>query len=127
VADQFAANGYLVVAPDLFQGDPIPPNRGADFDMLTWRGKHGTETVDPIVDGVIKELRTKYGVKKIGTAGYCFGARPAVRFLKKGVTEAAYVAHPSWVQAEEVREIQGPLAIAAAGKGLYDHSCAWRY
>jgi len=66
VADQFSANGYLTVMPDIFHGDPIPLNRPADFDMPKWRQGHGVERVDPVVEAVIKELREKFGVKKIG-------------------------------------------------------------
>lgn len=36
MADQFAANGYWVVIPDLFTGDPIPMNRPPDFDLRKW-------------------------------------------------------------------------------------------
>jgi len=114
VADQFAANGYFVVMPDIFHGDPLKLNRGPDFDMDKWRANHTTDRIDPIVETVIKELKEKYGVKRIGTVGYCFGAKSVVRFLKKGVTDAGYVAHPSWVTADEVKGIEGPLSIAAA-------------
>jgi dienelactone hydrolase len=84
--------------------------------MNTWRAKHGTDRIDPVVESVIKELKEKYGVKKIGTVGYCFGAKSVVRFLKKGVTDAGYVAHPSFVTSDELKEIEGPLSISAAGK-----------
>jgi len=114
IADQFAANGYLTVLPDIFHGDSIPLNRPEGFDLQKWRGGHGTETVDPVVTAVIKELREKYGVKKIGGVGYCFGAKSVVRFLKPGQIDAGYVAHPSFVDAEEVKAIEGPLSIAAA-------------
>jgi dienelactone hydrolase len=102
--------------PDIFKGDPIPLNRGSDFNMEAWRAKHTTESVDPIVEAVIKGLKEEYGIKRIGAAGYCFGAKPVVRFLKPGFIDAGYVAHPSWVTADEVKAIQGPLSIAAAGK-----------
>jgi dienelactone hydrolase len=115
IADQFAANGYLVAVPDLFHGDPLPMNRGPEFDMAAWRANHLPETVDPVVDAAVKELKENYGIKKIGTVGYCFGAKYVVRFLKKGVTDAGYVAHPSWVVASELKAIEGPLSIAAAG------------
>jgi dienelactone hydrolase len=104
--------------PDLFQGDPIPLNRGGDFDMNAWRTKHTTDHVDPVVDAVIKELKDKYGVKRIGTVGYCFGAKYVARFLKTGVTDAGYVAHPSWVTTEELKAIEGPFSIAAAGRSM---------
>jgi len=114
IADQFAANGYFTVVPDLFQKDPIPANRDASFDMNAWRGKHGVEKVDPVVEATLKEMKEKYGVKRIGTVGYCFGAKSVVRYLKKGVTDAGYVAHPSFVTTEEVKAIEGPFSIAAA-------------
>lgn len=102
--------------PDLFNGDPLQLNRPTDFDFPAWRAKHSTEVVDPIVEATIKELKEKHGVKRIGTVGYCFGAKSVVRFLKKGVTDVGYVAHPSFVSVDEIKGIEGPLAIAAAGK-----------
>lgn len=114
IADQFAANGYFVVMPDIFNGDPLKLNRPADFDFPAWRLKHGTDVVDPIVEATIKELKEKHGVKKIGLVGYCFGAKSVVRFLKKGVTDVGFVAHPSFISDEEVKGIEGPLSIAAA-------------
>lgn len=114
IADQFAANGYFVVMPDLFHGDAIPLNRPADFDFMAWRGKHPVQRVTPIVEAAIKEMK-KLGVKTIGAVGYCFGAKYVVRHLKPGEIDAGYVAHPSFIDADEVRAMQGPLSIAAAG------------
>jgi dienelactone hydrolase len=105
--------------PDLFRGDPIPLNRGAGFDVDAWRARHTTDHTDPIVEAVIKELKSKYGVKRIGTVGYCFGAKYVARFLKAGVTDAGYFAHPSWVTEDELKAIQGPLSIAAAGESAW--------
>jgi hypothetical protein len=119
LADQLAANGYLVLIPDLFNKDPIPVERPAGFDMGKWRAGppgHGVETVDPIVQAVITEMRGNLGVKKLGAVGYCFGAKYVVRFLKDGVIDAGYIAHPSLVEASELEAIQGPLSIAAPGK-----------
>jgi dienelactone hydrolase len=115
IADQLAQNGYFVVLVDLFEGDPLEPNRPADFDFPAWRAKHGNERCDPIAEATIKEVREKYGAKEVGTLGYCFGAKYVIRNLKKGVTDAGYIAHPSFIEADEVKGIQGPLSIAAAG------------
>jgi len=117
IADQFAANGYYVVMPDLFHGDPLQLNRPPNFDFMKWRAGHGNESVDPIVEAAIKELR-KQGVKTIGGVGYCFGAKYVVRYLKPGEIDAGYIAHPSFVDADELKAIKGPLSIAAARMSL---------
>ncbi|KAK5114518.1 hypothetical protein LTR62_002453 [Meristemomyces frigidus] len=121
IADQFAANGYFVVMPDLFEGDPIPLNRPESFDIMAWlqkgrKGKgHGKDQVDPIVEAVIKEMRDNLGVKRIGSVGYCFGAKYVARFLAKGKgIDVGAMAHPSFVDADEIKAMTGPLTIAAA-------------
>jgi len=35
MADQYAANGYYTLIPDLFNGDPLSLNRPADFDLMS--------------------------------------------------------------------------------------------
>src|SRR6201999_1177944 len=76
IADQFAANGYFVVMPDLFHGDPVLLNRPDNFDIMAWlQGPpgHMINRVDPVVETVIKEMRSNLGCEKIGAVGYCFG------------------------------------------------------
>lgn len=54
--------------------------------------------------------------QKIGAVGYCFGAKYVVRRLHpdKGDIDVGYLAHPSFVSADELKAIKGPLAISAA-------------
>lgn len=118
IADQFAANGYFTVVPDLFHGDTVPLNRPSDFDFMAWKDKHTTETTDPIIAKSLEELRGKYGAKLIGAVGYCWGAKWVCRFLKTGQIDAGFTAHPSFVSDEELKGIQGPLSIAAAGESI---------
>lgn len=121
IADQFAANGYYVVMPDLFEGDPIKLNRPEDFDFMQWlqkggpSGGHTPVQTDPIVEAVIKDMKTNQGVKKIGAVGYCFGAKYVARFMTggKGV-DVGYMAHPSFVEVDEIKALTGPLSISAA-------------
>jgi len=121
IADQYAANGYYTIIPDLFYGDPVPLNRPEGFDTMAWLNKgsngnnpHTYEVVDKIVEKSIKFLQEK-GYKKIGAVGYCFGAKYVVRFLPKGKgIDVGFVAHPSFVEESELSAIQGPLSIAAA-------------
>lgn len=142
IADQFAANGYLTLLIDVFNGDALPLNRSGPFDFNAWLTKgsdgnnpHTKEAVDPIVEDAIKALKEEYGVKKLGAVGYCFGAKvdpltlfeimPAacgaltrgmqyvVRHYKDGI-KVGYAAHPSFVDEDELAAIQGPFSIAAA-------------
>ncbi|KAJ5509118.1 Sterol O-acyltransferase [Penicillium freii] len=118
IADQLAANDYLVVMPDLFHGDPVPlNNRPASFDLMSWlKGPPGhlANRVEPVVQAILKEMKSNMGCERVGAVGYCFGAKYAVRLLRPGLCDVAYVAHPSFVDAEELQAIQGPLSIAAA-------------
>ncbi|MCJ1251284.1 hypothetical protein MMC30_008515 [Trapelia coarctata] len=127
IADQLAQNGYPTYIPDLFFGDAIPLNRPANYDLQAWlkglptatnpqgEGKgHAVERTEPVVRALVRHLREELGVKNLGVLGYCFGAKYAIRALGDGGADAAFVAHPSWVAAEEVRAIKGPLSIAAA-------------
>ncbi|KAI9787575.1 MAG: hypothetical protein M1839_000106 [Geoglossum umbratile] len=112
IADQLAANGYFVVMPDLFHGDPVKLNPEPGFNLMKWLEGHPVSRVDPVVVEVIAAMKQIYGAEKIGAAGYCFGAKYVVRFLPSAIT-CAYVAHPSFVTPEELRAIKGPLSITA--------------
>lgn len=119
VADGFAAQGYTTLIPDIFDGDQasMPPPEG--FDIMRWiqeghdgKHPHTKEAIDPNVVKGIKGLRD-LGFKKIGAAGYCFGAKYVARHFKDGI-DVAYFAHPSFVDDDELAAITGPLSIAAA-------------
>ncbi|KAL2168967.1 hypothetical protein VTG60DRAFT_6609 [Thermothelomyces hinnuleus] len=120
IADQFAANGYLTLLLDVFEGDALQLNRPAGFNIMEWLTKgsdgktpHTKEAVDPIVVDGIKALKEEYGITQLGAVGYCFGAKYVVRHYKNGIA-VGYVAHPSFVEEEELAAISGPLAISAA-------------
>jgi len=126
IADQFAANGYPTYIPDILNGDPIPLNRPEGFDLSFWlTGKpypanpsgspgHLPNVTEPVVKKLLAWLRGEGGYKKIGIVGYCFGAKYVIRALGDGGADVGYVAHPSFVEAEEVEAIKGPLSISAA-------------
>ena len=92
MADQFAANGYLTLVVDLFNGDPLPVgDKPPGFDFMEWHNKgtggnnpHTPDAVDPIVEAAAKAMKEEYGVTKLAAVGYCFGAkvrRPPFCFL----------------------------------------------
>ncbi|GAB0132250.1 hypothetical protein EsDP_00000691 [Epichloe bromicola] len=119
MADLFAESGYTTVVVDLFNGEPVKLNRPEGFDIMKWltegsdgNNPHTPPHVDPIVEAGIKYIKG-LGVTKLGAVGYCFGAKYVVRHYKDGI-DVGFVAHPSFVEEDELAAITGPLAIAAA-------------
>jgi dienelactone hydrolase len=81
MADQFAANGYLTVIIDIFNGDR-PEFGKPGFDLQSWIAKgtdgnnpHTKEAIDPIIKTGLKWLREEKNITKVGAVGYCFGAK----------------------------------------------------
>ncbi|KAJ5742476.1 uncharacterized protein N7511_011495 [Penicillium nucicola] len=116
LADDYAANGYLTLLPDVFSGDQmdIGDFEAGKIDIPGWLSRHGTDVVDSIVESVVKHMREELGVKKIAAAGYCFGGKYVTRFLKEGKIDVGYSAHPSFVSDEELGAIKKPFSISAA-------------
>lgn len=116
IADEFAANGYLCVLPDLFQGDAISHSdmESGKADLQAWFPSHQPTHVDPVVEATIKYVREELGAKRVAGAGYCFGAKYVCRHMKDGKLDVGYNAHPSFVTHEELGAITGPLSIAAS-------------
>lgn len=102
LADSFARNGFKVVMPDLFNGDPIEEGQlnSTTFDRAGWMSRHGEESWKPIVDGVVAALKAD-GVTVFGTTGYCFGAPPCFHLAFSNTSKATVVSHPSRLQAPD--------------------------
>ncbi|KAJ9649029.1 hypothetical protein H2199_000942 [Coniosporium tulheliwenetii] len=115
IADQFAANGYLVVMPDLFHGDPLPLNRPADYNFMGWLNKHPTSRVEPVIEATLKHMRGELGCKAIGGVGYCFGGKYVARWLKKGSwtreTDSIFPAEKRHETEEILRKLSVPYQI----------------
>jgi dienelactone hydrolase len=82
MGDQFAANGYACLVIDLFNGDALELNRPSDFNRMAWltqgrngKGPHTPKEIDPIIEAALAYMQGNLGFKKIGAAGYCFGAK----------------------------------------------------
>ncbi|TWU74983.1 hypothetical protein ED733_005766 [Metarhizium rileyi] len=119
MADRFAEHGYTTVVLDLFNGDPVQLNKPEGFDFMGWLNKgsdgnnpHTAPYIDPIVEAGIKYIKG-LGIKKLGAVGYCFGAKYVIRHYKDGI-DVGFVAHPSFVEENELAAITGPLSVAAA-------------
>ncbi|OLN96696.1 Protein AIM2-like protein 7 [Colletotrichum chlorophyti] len=113
LVDGFAREGFVTVAPDLFNGSPaqLDPN----LNVTEFLNKHPPEVTDSIVKTAVAYLRDVLGIKKIAASGYCFGGRYAVRVLSgEDAVDVAFTAHPSLLTTEEVKAVQRPLGLANA-------------
>jgi len=125
IADKMAEGGFLVVVPDLFNGTPMPANILTYMDtnptefyeqpqVKTAIGvffeKHGDVTPKvAIMEAVIKELKEKHGISKVGIQGYCYGGKMAVLLAgKPDKVDVFAIAHPSLVSVEDLNAIQKP-------------------
>lgn len=102
IADGFAENGLLTYMPDIFNGDPVPPDypNSPNFSIDEWRPNHGPQQTRPALDATLQLLK-KQGVGKIFAVGYCFGARYVFDVAFEGTLRAAAVAHPSLLKVPE--------------------------
>ncbi|KAJ5117371.1 Dienelactone hydrolase family protein [Penicillium atrosanguineum] len=142
LADDFAANGYLTILPDLFDGDQISLSemKSGSTDVASWLSRHKTNRTDVIVAKTLSYARDVLNAKRAGAIGYCFGGKVSLmfqnyfrvavryfkcmahsgsiqyvcRFLKPGQIDVGYTAHPSYVTHDELSTIGGPLSIAAS-------------
>ncbi|GAB1203183.1 dienelactone hydrolase [Aspergillus pseudonomiae] len=116
LADEFAANGYTCVIPDLFRGDAIKLSdmESGKANLPAWLPNHQPNHVDPVVESTVKYVREELGAKRVAAVGYCFGAKYVCRHMKEGKIDVGFNAHPSFVTHEELGAITGPLSIAAS-------------
>ncbi len=96
LVDDFARNGFKTIMPDYLNGDPIIDFDDPNFVLLDWSARHGPDTWKGLVDTVVASLRES-GVTRIATAGYCFGAQPAIYLALKNDSVATVLSHPTRV------------------------------
>ncbi|KAK9449791.1 dienelactone hydrolase [Limtongia smithiae] len=114
LSDNFAKFGFLTVIPNLFYDDAVPYPRPDGFDLPAWVKKHGIDATEPLINKAFDYVKEKYpAVTKFFAVGYCFGGKYVVRYLD-GRLNAGFIAHPSFVMADELKAMKGPLSIAAA-------------
>lgn len=67
------------MVPDLFGGKPLTMNEIASgVNTRDWLKDHTPDVVDPIAAATIKYVRETLGIKRVGAAGYCFGAKVGI-------------------------------------------------
>lgn len=121
LADSLAANDYLVVMPDLFNGDPVSvEEQEAGLDLSEWFPLHSTPETDSIISTTIAYMRSELDIERIGGLGYCFGGKYVPRFLTaSGGIDVGFIAHPSSLTEQEIARVTKGISIAAGCKSLH--------
>ncbi|KIK49100.1 hypothetical protein CY34DRAFT_7764 [Suillus luteus UH-Slu-Lm8-n1] len=123
LADDFAKNGFKVVAMDYFNGDGLPADRILNdkiFNFRGWFATHGTEvTRRPPFDKVIAALK-EGDVTKFGASGYCFGAPLLISSCENDTL------FPAGAQAK-ADEILGDGKFAPGYRGEYFLGCTYGF
>jgi carboxymethylenebutenolidase len=103
VADQYAADGYVVIAPDLFWRNGARIELG--YDDAGW--KRAVELMNATdfalaqadIAATVKTLRALDGVEgKIASIGYCFGGRLSYHTAANGLVDAAVCYYGGGIQ-----------------------------
>ncbi|KIW24045.1 uncharacterized protein PV07_09784 [Cladophialophora immunda] len=151
LADTFAKEGWQVIIPDYFEGDPLPiqflkqdhslsideqpwPEEEKqilrDLDFSSWLQRHDHAKVSALLNNLASHIKGHYPNATVVGVGYCFGGKHVLR-LSKDMLAAAACFHPSFVEAEDMDGIQAPLYIGLAEKddmvpaSLPEDLCHW--
>ncbi|KAL6971424.1 carboxymethylenebutenolidase [Sarracenia purpurea var. burkii] len=112
LADKVAADGFLVVVPDFFYGEPFDLDN-PKMDRESWRKAHSTDKGYEDAKPVISALRNK-GVSSIGAAGFCWGGVVVVKLARSDDIQAAVILHPGRITEDDINEVKCPTAILGA-------------
>lgn len=113
LADKYADEGYLVLAPDFFYGDPALLGIVPNFDIPKWRAAHTAEKGAEDALAIITALKNK-GVSAVGAVGFCWGGEVVVRLAKHEIIQAGVVLHPGPLKVEHINEVKIPIALLGA-------------
>ena len=116
VADQYAADGYVVLAPDIFwrQGERIELGyEGADWQRaVALMNATDFALAQADVAATAQTLRAMAGVgPRIASIGYCFGGKLSYHTAANGVVDAAVCYYGGGIQLglDRASEIKGPV------------------
>ena len=141
-AENWAAAGYLAVAPDVFwrqqPGVEFNPDIPEEFQQaIGFMMKHDFDLGIQDVEAVIHWIRREAGVAKVGLEGFCMGGKVAymaaartdidasVGYYGVGIdqmlNESHAIAHPLMLHIPTADHFVGPDAQAAIHAGLDGH------
>ncbi|KAL6228857.1 hypothetical protein BDW75DRAFT_226118 [Aspergillus navahoensis] len=134
LADGFAREGWHVLMPDYFEGDGLPiqflrrnPNisieeqpwpeedkqKLRDLDFPAWLNRHNHQHVSLLLGELVAHLSQHHPNATLSGVGYCFGGKHVLRLAKSSL-KVAVAFHPSFVEAEDMDNVQAPLYVGLA-------------
>ncbi|TFK23903.1 alpha/beta-hydrolase [Coprinopsis marcescibilis] len=113
--DHFASQGFHVLSPDYFFGDPVQNHDGEPgFNQTEWLDKSVQQANDS-VPGWIRAVRELYGPNaKYSAVGYCFGAPYAMNVGATDDVVATAFAHPGLLTEDHFYRLTKPLLMSCA-------------
>ncbi|MCY1204559.1 Carboxymethylenebutenolidase [compost metagenome] len=115
VADQYAADGYAVLAPDVFWREAPRVELGyAGDDMtraLALRQAVDLEAAMGDIAATVQALRQQTGAGKVAAVGYCFGGLLSYLSAARGLVDAAVPYYGGGIQnqLQEAANIRVPV------------------
>lgn len=140
--DQFAEDGYLAIAPDLFfrleRNVELDPDIENEFNKaLDLMGKFDADQGIRDIEATIKWARSEGGVEKVGAVGYCLGGKLAYMtaartdsdasvgyygvMIDQMLNEAKAIANPLMLHIPTADHFVDADAQKAMHEGLDDH------
>ena len=140
--DDWAAKGYLAIAPDLFWR--LEPGIELDSDVpeqfqqaLAWMGKFNQDAGIRDIEATIRFARGRAGGGKVGVVGFCLGGRLAFMTATRTDSDASVcyygvgidnllgekhaIARPVLLHVPQADHFVDPEAQAKMHEGLDDH------
>ncbi|CAL5011337.1 unnamed protein product [Urochloa decumbens] len=108
IADKVAAEGYYVLVPDFFHGDPYNDSK----ILSEWIKSRSPVIAAQDAKPLFASLRNEG--KSIGVGGYCWGGKFAAEIAKTDDTEVVVLSHPAYVTVDDMKEVKWPIEILGA-------------
>ncbi|KAF3923357.1 hypothetical protein ABW21_db0204418 [Orbilia brochopaga] len=136
-ADYYSKEGgFLVVMPDLFDGDPAPQAGATKTEEVSgnesfieqvkvkaaegmkmfmidlWLARHTPEKTLPIVKAALDAAKVEFAdaASQVFAVGYCFGGKYVLKLAATAEIAAGAVAHGTAITAEDIKGIERPVS-----------------